>query len=57
MAKQVHFFLMEHSGGDPEARDGELECILWCPLAAAEARLTYASERDIMARARRLLES
>ena len=57
VAKQVHFFLMEHSGGDPEARDGELECILWCPLAAAEARLTYASERDIMARARRLLES
>jgi 8-oxo-dGTP pyrophosphatase MutT (NUDIX family) len=56
VAKQVHFFLMEHSGGEAAAPDGELQRILWCPLAAAEAELTYASERDILARARQLLE-
>ena len=56
VSKQVHFFLMEHAGGDPAARDGELERVIWCPLATAAERLTYQSERDIVGRARQLLE-
>jgi 8-oxo-dGTP pyrophosphatase MutT (NUDIX family) len=57
VAKQVHFFLMEHLGGDPEQRDGELERVLWCPIAAAAQRLTFAPERDVVERARELLEA
>lgn len=56
VSKQVHFFLMEHAGGDPAARDGELERVLWCPIAAAAERLTYQPERDVVGRACELLE-
>ena len=38
VAKAVHFFLMEHVGGDPEALDGELERVFWCPIAGAAQR-------------------
>lgn len=57
VSKLVHFFLMEHAGGDPAARDGELERVLWCPLAKAAERLTYQHERDVVGRARQLLEA
>lgn len=53
--KRVHFFLMEHSGGPAGPADGELERIVWCPIAAAQERLTFATERDVLARARELL--
>jgi 8-oxo-dGTP pyrophosphatase MutT (NUDIX family) len=55
VAKQVHFYLMELvAEGAP--CDGELERVFWCPLGEAEARLSFGTERDILARARALLE-
>lgn len=57
VAKRVHFFLMEPSASAPEPSDGELERILWCPLPEAAERLTYASEREVVVRARALLEA
>ena len=57
VAKRVDFFLMEL---EPEAEagalDGEFERVLWCPIAAAAERLSFASERGVVERARARLE-
>ena len=55
VCKRVHFFLMEHLGGDPEGRDGELDQILWCEPAAAVERLSFETEREVLVRARERL--
>jgi 8-oxo-dGTP pyrophosphatase MutT (NUDIX family) len=57
VAKEVHFFLMEHLGGDPARSDDELDRVFWCPLEAAAQRLSFATERDVLARARERLEA
>ena len=52
--KRVHFFLMQHVGGDVEDRDDEMEEIRWFPLERALKRAAYRGEREVLARAAEL---
>jgi 8-oxo-dGTP pyrophosphatase MutT (NUDIX family) len=49
--KRVAFFLFEYRGGDLGDHDAEIEHASWMPLAEAAHRLTYAGEREMVARA------
>jgi ADP-ribose pyrophosphatase YjhB (NUDIX family) len=49
--KTVHFYLMEVIGGDTSFHDAEYDVVEWFPLAEAFSRLSYATERDVLARA------
>ncbi|MDE3131037.1 MAG: NUDIX domain-containing protein [Acidobacteriota bacterium] len=51
IAKRVEFFLIEYREGDPADHDHEVEQARWMPLAEAATALTYAGEREIVARA------
>ncbi len=53
--KTVHFFLMRHTGGDPDDRDDEMEEVRWFPLERALKRAAYRGERDVLQRAAELL--
>jgi 8-oxo-dGTP pyrophosphatase MutT (NUDIX family) len=53
--KTVHFFLMQHTGGDVEDRDDEMEEIRWFPLERAIKRAAYRGERDMLVKASELL--
>jgi 8-oxo-dGTP pyrophosphatase MutT (NUDIX family) len=53
--KTVHFFLMKHTGGDPDQRDDEMEEIRWFPLERAIKRAAYRGERDMLVKASELL--
>jgi 8-oxo-dGTP pyrophosphatase MutT (NUDIX family) len=53
--KTVHFFLMRCTGGDPDARDDEMEEIRWFPLERALKRAAYRGERDVLGRAADML--
>jgi 8-oxo-dGTP pyrophosphatase MutT (NUDIX family) len=53
--KTVHFFLMRHTGGDPEDRDDEMEEVGWFPMERALKRAAYRGEREILERAAELL--
>jgi len=55
--KDVHFFLMELAAPDAGEPDGEFGRVFWCPLAEAHGRLSFATERDVLERARRTLEA
>lgn len=57
IAKTVHFFLMAWERGEARPADGEMQSVAWVPIAEAAAKLTFESERDVVARARGLLES
>lgn len=54
--KTVHFFLMEAAGGDASRRDSEMEDVAWYPLEKAEDAAGFASEKQIIRRARERLE-
>jgi 8-oxo-dGTP pyrophosphatase MutT (NUDIX family) len=49
--KTVHYYLMETTGGDLAHHDHEFEEVRWVDLREAEALMTFASEKDIVARA------
>jgi 8-oxo-dGTP pyrophosphatase MutT (NUDIX family) len=49
--KTVHYFLMEPVGGDLARHDHEFEQVLWLDLLEARERLTFETERDLIARA------
>jgi 8-oxo-dGTP pyrophosphatase MutT (NUDIX family) len=53
--KRVHFYLMRCVGGDPSAHDGEIEEVVWLSLEAALSRASHKSERNLIAKAQRLL--
>lgn len=57
VAKRVHFFLMAYEAGRAGPVDGEMTAVHWLPLAEAEARLSFDTERAVVARARALLDS
>lgn len=57
IAKRVHYYLMAHTSGEAHAADGEMVAVAWCVLAEAERRMTFDAEREIVVRARALLES
>ena len=46
--KFVHYFLMEHRGGDLTGRDDEAEDVLWLPIGEAVTRLSHANERRLV---------
>ena len=49
--KLVTFFLVEYRSGDVADHDDEVEEARWMPLAEAARSLTYAGEREMVARA------
>ena len=53
--KRVHFFLMEHTGGDPSAHDSETDEVAWLTFDEALARATHPSEQELIAKARVML--
>jgi len=53
--KRVHFFLMEHTGGDPSAHDSETDEVAWFSFDEALARATHPSEQALIAKAREML--
>ena len=53
--KRVHFFLMEHAGGDISAHDAETDEVAWLSLEDALARATHPSEQALIAKAREML--
>jgi len=53
--KRVHFFLMEHTGGDPSAHDWETDEVAWLSFDEALARATHPSEQALIAKAREML--
>jgi 8-oxo-dGTP pyrophosphatase MutT (NUDIX family) len=46
--KQVTFFMMRYTGGNPEDHDDEVEVARWVPLEEAHALLTFQGERDMV---------
>ena len=54
--KRVHFFLMSCVGGDPNAHDGEIDEVAWLSFDDALKRSSHRSERDLVAKARTILE-
>jgi ADP-ribose pyrophosphatase YjhB (NUDIX family) len=53
--KIVYFFLIEHQGGDIRDHDFEVDEARWFPLAEAERKVSYESEREILHKAGELL--
>jgi 8-oxo-dGTP pyrophosphatase MutT (NUDIX family) len=53
--KRVHFFLMEHTGGDPSAHDSEIDEVAWLNFDEALSRATHPSEQALIAKARTML--
>ena len=49
--KRVVFYLFEYRGGDVSDHDAEIEEARWTPLTEAAQSLTYAGEREMVARA------
>lgn len=54
--KRVHFFLMEAAGGDTSAHDAEIDEVAWVKLEDAVAKASHKSERDLIAKAREILQ-
>jgi ADP-ribose pyrophosphatase YjhB (NUDIX family) len=51
ITKRVRFFLIEYEGGDPADHDHEIEEARWMSLTEAAQSLTFAGEREMVARA------
>src|ERR1700736_770098 len=51
IAKLVTFYLFEYRSGDLADHDSEIEEARWMPLEEAAQSLTYAGEREMVARA------
>jgi 8-oxo-dGTP pyrophosphatase MutT (NUDIX family) len=49
--KRVGFFQFRYESGSTDDHDQEIEEARWMPLAEAAAKLTYAGEREMAARA------
>jgi len=57
IAKRVTFFLMEYLEGEVHSHDYEVEEARWFLLDEAFAKLSFATEREMMRRAKNLLET
>lgn len=57
VVKQVEFFLVTYSDGDPADHDHEVVHARWMPLTEAATALTYPGEREVVRRALKLLEA
>jgi 8-oxo-dGTP pyrophosphatase MutT (NUDIX family) len=54
--KRVYFYLMEAAGGDLSAHDAEIDEATWVDLEEAPQRASHKSERELLAKARALLQ-
>ncbi|MCL4561012.1 MAG: NUDIX hydrolase [Chloroflexi bacterium] len=54
--KTVHFFLLQYLSGDPQDHDQEVNEARWVELDKAEGMLAFDSEREVVARAKNLIE-
>jgi 8-oxo-dGTP pyrophosphatase MutT (NUDIX family) len=54
--KFVHFYLMEYRGGDVRQHDHEVEEARWVSLDEALEMLDFKSERDVVEKAREMIE-
>ena len=54
--KFVHFFLMRYKSGDTADHDWEVDEVLWLPIDEAIEKLTFKSERDIMQKAKSMIQ-
>ena len=55
--KRVRFFLMRKRGGRFEDRDAEMDAVRWFPLETAEQAAAFPTERELVRKARELLEA
>jgi 8-oxo-dGTP pyrophosphatase MutT (NUDIX family) len=55
IAKSVVFYLFRYLAGDPGDHDEEIEDARWIPLEQARRSLSYAGEREMIAKAASLL--
>lgn len=56
IAKRVYFFLMECAGGDPKDHDAEIDEVIWLGFDDALRRASHKSERELIEKARAILE-
>lgn len=54
--KRVHFFLLAYRRGDVRRHDKEVNEARWFPLSEAKELLAFKGEREVMAKAARLIE-
>jgi ADP-ribose pyrophosphatase YjhB (NUDIX family) len=54
--KWVHHFLMEATGGDTTAHDAEYDRVEWRVVEDALKTLTFRNERDMVIKAREMME-
>lgn len=54
--KFVHFFLLQYLKGETSAHDWEVEEVKWLPVERALSILTYKGEREILAKAKKMIE-
>lgn len=57
IAKVVRFFLMEYTGGSIDDHDHEVETVRWVSLEEAMATLSHRGEREMVQRARAVLDN
>lgn len=55
--KTVHFFLMNYLKGRTEDHDHEVDEAQWISIDEAISRLSYKSERDIVLKAKKMIET
>lgn len=55
--KIVTFYLMQYTGGDTKLHDWEVADVEWYPLDEAISKATYSSEKQILRKAKAMLES
>jgi len=55
--KTVHFFLMNYLQGRTEDHDHEVDEAQWISIDEAISRLSYKSERDIVLKAKKMIET
>ncbi|HET9220654.1 MAG TPA: NUDIX hydrolase [Terriglobia bacterium] len=54
--KIVTFYLLRSTGGDPSKHDREVDRVEWFPLDDAMQQATYAQEREILRKAKALIQ-
>jgi 8-oxo-dGTP pyrophosphatase MutT (NUDIX family) len=57
IAKTVHYYLMEYVSGDIADHDDEVDRVEWVPQAEVAAKLLHKTDREIFARAQKLIRS
>ena len=55
--KQVHFFLLRYTGGDVAGHDDEVLESRWMPVDEAIGMLAFDSEKEVVEKAKHILES